>query len=255
MKDHLAECMSGLKLPWMLENHRHELAEAARHNRSHHELLHRMLAAELETAQARSIERRIRLARLPGRKTLDTFDWSWPETINPDRIRHLFKLGFLRENANVVFIGNVGLGKTHLAAALALEACRNHHSVLFTPAVDIVNTLVEAREHNNLKRAMRRYTSPQLLVIDELGYLPVDRTGAQILFQVLGERYENGSTVITTNRSYKQWAKTFANDATLASAVLDRVVHHCETIIIEGRSYRLKDRLAQEERELPKKDA
>ena len=140
----------------------------------------------------------------------------------------------------------VKITKTHLATALALEACRHNHSVLFTSAVDIINTLAEARAENRLRRAIRRYVAPAVLAIDELGYLPVDRVGAELLFQVLGERYEKGSTIITTNRSYKDWGKTFANDATLASAVLDRVIHHCETVIIEGKSYRLKDRVNQD---------
>jgi len=206
-------------------------------------VLLRLLAGELEATQARSIERRIRLAKLPARRTLDTFDWQWPKVINREQIQHLFTLAFLRQRQNVVFIGTVGLGKTHLATALALEACQHNHSVLFTSAVDIINTLAEARAENRLRKAIRHYVAPAALAIDELGYLPVDRVGAELLFQVLGERYEKGSTIITTNRPYKEWGKTFANDATLASAVLDRVIHHCETVIIKGKSYRLKDRI------------
>jgi len=243
MTDPLIQCMQDLKLSWMLENHEAELADAARRNRSHHELLLRLLTGELESVQARSIERRISLARLPARRTLDDFDWNWPKVINREQIQHLFTLAFVRQRQNVVFIGRVGLGKTHLALALALEACQHNHSALFTSAVDIINTLAEARTGNRLKKAIRRYVAPTVLAIDELGYLPVDRVGAELLFQVLGERYEKGSTIITTNRAYKEWAKTFANDATLASAVIDRVIHHCETVIIKGKSYRLKDRI------------
>jgi len=246
MTDPLIKCMTELKLSWMLANHEAELAEAARKNRSHHDMLLRLLSGERDATQARSIERRISRAKLPARRTLDTFDWAWPKVINREQIQQLFTLSFLREQKNVVFIGTVGLGKTHLATALALEACQRNHSVLFTSAVDIINTLAEARAENGLKKAIRRYAAPAVLAIDELGYLPVDRVGAELLFQVLGERYEKGSTIITTNRAYKQWAKTFANDATLASAVLDRVVHHCETVIIKGRSYRLKDRVNEE---------
>jgi len=250
MTDPLIKSIRELKLPWMLENHEAELAEAARKNRSHHDLLLRLLTGELEAAKARSVERRISRARLPARRTLDTFDWQWPEVINREQIQHLFTLAFLRHHKNVIFIGTVGLGKTHLATALALEACQHNHSVLFTSAVDIINVLAEARAENRLRKAIRRYVAPTVLTIDELGYLPVDRVGAELLFQVLGERYEKGSTIITTNRAYKQWAKTFANDATLASAVLDRVIHHCETVLIKGKSYRLKDRVNEEEQEL-----
>ena len=249
MTDPLIDCMRQLKMPWMLENHEAELADAARVNRSHHDLLLRLLSGELEASRARSIQRRISLARLPAQRTLDTFDWQWPNSINREQIKHLFTLSFIRRKQNVVFIGAVGLGKTHRATALALEACHRNLSVLFTSAVDIINVLAEARAENRLRKAMRRYVAPAVLVIDELGYLPVDRVGAELLFQVLGERYEKGSTIITTNRPYKQWAKTFANDATLASAVLDRVIHHCETVVIKGRSYRLKDRIREEEDE------
>ena len=247
MTDPLIKCMTELKLSWMLDNHETELAEAARKNRSQHDMLLRLLSGELEAARARSIERRISRARLPARRSLDTFDWNWPEVINREQIQHLFTMAFLRQRKNVVFIGTVGLGKTHLAIALALEACRHNHSVLFTSAVDIINTLSEAQAQNRLGKAIRRYVAPTVLAIDELGYLPVDRIGAQMLFQVLGKRYERGSTIITTNRIYKQWPKTFANDAMLASAVLDRIIHHCETVIIKGKSYRLKDRVSPDE--------
>ena len=247
MTDPLIACMQKLKLAWMLENHEAELADAARLNRSHHDLLLRLLAGELDAAQARSIQRRVSLARLPARRTLDTFDWNWPTQINRDQIQHLFSLAFLRARQNVVFVGTVGLGKTHLAIALAQEVCQHNHSVLFTSAVNIINTLAEAKAANRFRQAMRRYVAPELVVVDELGYLPVDRVGAELLFQVLGARYEKGSTVITTNRPYKHWARTFANDATLTSAVLDRVVHHCETVVITGKSYRLKDRIAHQD--------
>jgi len=239
LKQELAE----LQLTWVLDNHETELAEAARKNRTAHDLLLRLTRGELDARHARSIQRRIREAKLKSVCTLDGFDFSWPTRINRDQVRHLFSLSFMREPANVVFIGGVGLGKTHLAAALAREACMQRLPVLFTSAIDIVNNLVEARAHNSLESAIRRYARPKLLVVDELGYLPLDKVGAEMLFQVFCARYENASTVITTNRAYKHWAKTFASDATITAAVLDRINHHCETVIIEGKSYRLKDRV------------
>lgn len=235
--------LSELQLTWMLDNHENELAEAARHNRTHHELLLRLLRGELDARHARAVERCIKNAKLRDTRTLESFDFAWPAKINRDQVKHLFTLAFMREKANVVLIGGVGLGKTHLAIALAREACQQRMSVIFTSAAAIVNHLHEARLHNNLPAAMRRYTRPQLAVIDELGYFPLDKVGAELLFQVFCARYEVASTVITTNRAYKDWAKTFANDSTMTSAVLDRVTHHCETIVIEGKSYRMKDRL------------
>ncbi len=154
----------------------------------------------------------------------------------------MFYLKLIKKKANVVFIGNVGLGKSHLAEALAVQACEHRISALFTTAATIINELAEARQLGTFNKTLKRYLRPALLVVDELGYLPVDKLGAELLFQVLAGRYEKASTVITTNRIYKEWNKTFANDNAMTAAVLDRVVHHCETVIIEGQSYRLKNR-------------
>jgi DNA replication protein DnaC len=239
----LKGALDELQLTWILDNHEHELAEAARKNRTAQELVERLVDGELEARHVRAVERRVKEAKLKGVRSLEGFDFSWPATINRDQVRHLFTLAFMRQAANVVFIGGVGLGKTHLAAALAREACLKRLPVLFTSAIDIVNHLAEARVHNNLAAAVRRYARPKLLVVDELGYLPLDKVGAELLFQVFCARYEQASTIITTNRIYKEWTKTFANDATITAAVLDRINHHCETVIIEGESYRMKDRI------------
>jgi|SRR5208337_2087801 len=137
------------------------------------------------------------------------------------------------------------MGKTHLATALAHEACLAGHTVLFTTAIDIVNTLAAAQSTHLLKTELRRYLNPSLLLVDELGYLPIDKTGADLLFQVFSQRYETGSTLVTSNQAYKNWAKVFNNDATLTSAVLDRLLHHAETVTIEGKSYRMKDQIEE----------
>lgn len=239
----LTAALTELALTWIRDNHEAELADAARKNTTAHDLLLRLTRGELDARHARAIRRRIKEAKLKAVRTLDAFDFAWPAKINREQVRHLFTLSFMRQTANVVFIGGVGLGKTHLAAALARHACAQRLPVLFTSAVDIVNSLAEARTHNSLAAAIRKYTRPKLMVVDELGYLPLDKVGAELLFQVFCARYETASTVITTNRPYKDWIKTFANDATITSAVLDRITHHCETIIIEGRSYRMKDRI------------
>ena len=137
-----------------------------------------------------------------------------------------------------MFIGGVGLGKTHFALALAHSACLNNVPTLFATAVEIVNTLSAAQANNILPKTLKAYAAPRLLVIDELGYLPMDKRGADLLFQVICARYERSTTIITANTAYKQWAYIFNNDAALTSALLDRIVHHCETITIEGKSYR-----------------
>lgn len=130
-----------------------------------------------------------------------------------------------------------------MATALAYESCLAGYSALHTTAIDIVNTLAAAQSANRLKSELKKYLTPEILLIDELGYLPIDKTGADLLFQVFSQRYETGSTILTTNEVYKKWTKIFNNDATLTSAVLDRLLHHAETITIEGRSYRMKDQI------------
>lgn len=229
-----------LSLNWMTENLEDELADAARNQKSPEKLLERLLAGELEAKKTRSVAARLRKSRIPVIKTLDQFNFSWPTKINADLVRYLFRLKFLENSVNVVLIGGVGMGKTHLASALAYEACQYSKSVLFTSTLKMVQTLVAASIDGSLKRELRRYTAPNLLVLDELGYLPVDRQGANMLFQVISARYEQASTIITTNRVYNEWAPCFNDDHTVTAAVLDRVCHHVETVIIEGKSYRQK---------------
>lgn len=240
----LEQQLTRLKLTWIHDNLQTELADAARKQRTHQEFLERLLSGEIECRTARSVDRHLRAARLPVAKGLDTFDWNWPKVVNKDQIRHLFSLGFMKDKANVVFIGPTGVGKTHLAIALAMEACQKNRSVRFSTAANIINSLTATLGTPKHTETLKLYTAPELLVVDELGYLPVDQKGANMLFQVFTARYECASTVITTNRPFKDWSKTFDNDATLTSAVLDRIVHHCEPIILQGRSYRLKGRMS-----------
>jgi DNA replication protein DnaC len=133
------------------------------------------------------------------------------------------------------------IGKTHLAVALGYEACQRGHSVLFTTAVDALNNLVAAHAAHRLKAELKRYLAPQILVLDELGYLPLDKMGADLLFQVISQRYERGSIVLTTNKPFKRWAEIFNNDAGITSAILDRLLHGAESVLIEGKSFRTKD--------------
>jgi DNA replication protein DnaC len=240
-----ADMLRALKLLDPLENLEALTREAVRQGWSHQAYLDRLLEGECLRREAATANRRIRKARFPVPKGLEGFEWSWPRKINRPQVQDLFRLGFIEQHANVIFVGNTGLGKSHLATALGQEACQKGYSTLFTTAVDIVNTLAAAQMGHRLRQELKRYTRPDLLIVDELGYLPIDKLGADLLFQVFSRRYERGSTVITTNRSYKQWGAIFNNDAMLASAVLDRLLHHAETVLIEGKSYRMKDRIEE----------
>jgi DNA replication protein DnaC len=143
--------------------------------------------------------------------------------INRLQIQELFRLRFIEEKANVIFLGLVGLGKTHLATALGYAACQHGHSVLFANAIDVINTLSAAQTKGVLKTQLKRYLSPAILVLDEVGYLPIDQRGADLLFQVISQRYERGSIILTSNKAFKQWPAIFNGDSTITSAVLDRL--------------------------------
>ncbi len=232
-----------LQLLYPLQNLDAITQQAAQKNWSHRDYLDHLLEGECERRQTDAIARRIKKARFPVRKELADFSWNWPTKINRTQVQELFRLEFIPARTNAIFVGSVGLGKTHLATALGQRACEAGHRVVFTTAVGMVNTLAVAHATHCLRRELRRYTRPDLLVIDELGYLPIDKLGADLLFQVFSERYERGAIVLTTNKPYKHWPSIFNNDATLASAVLDRLLHHAETVLIEGKSWRMKTSL------------
>lgn len=245
--DPLRAHLAYLKLPYVLEHYESLAQNAAAEQWPHLEFLSRLFEGEARAREDRSIARRIGLARFPVIKTLDQFDWSWPKKINRPQIQNLFRLRFIEDNANVIFISNVGLGKSHFTIALGHTACLRGYSVLFTTAVDIINSLSAAQAHGNLKRELQKYLQPQLLLVDELGYLPIDKHGADLLFQVISQRYERGAIVITSNRAYKHWPIIFNNDSTLTSALLDRLLHHAETVLIDGKSYRMKDQVEKDQ--------
>jgi DNA replication protein DnaC len=246
MKDDiLLTHLTYLKLSYFRQHHQSLAKEAVEKNWTALDFLSRLVEGETLRRKDRATQRRLQAARFPVIKTQEQFNWIWPKKINRAQVQNLFRLSFVKDKANVIFMGGTGLGKTHLATALAYEGCLAGHTVLFTTAIDIVNTLAAAQSTNRLKTELKKYLSPSILLIDELGYLPIDKTGADLLFQVFSQRYETGSTVVTTNQTYKNWTKIFNNDATLTSAVLDRVLHHAETIIVEGRSYRMKDQIQE----------
>ena len=243
MPDELHQQLTYLNLQFMQE-HCEELAKQAAQNQwSHADFLRRLVEGEAAARQDRARLRRIQQARFPVLKTLDQFDFTWPTKINRLAVQNLFRLKFIQDKANAVVIGPVGLGKSHLCIALGYAAAVAGFRVRFTTAIDIVNTLAAAHNAGRLVQELKKYTRPDLLVVDEVGYLPIDKHGADLLFQIISQRYECGAIVLSTNKVFKHWPSIFNNDATLTSAILDRILHHAETILIEGRSYRMKDRI------------
>ena len=229
-----------LKLPWMLEHYEALHEQALKKKTGSLEYLCELLSGEAQRRQELTIERRIKAARFPVLKTLESFNWRWPEQIDRAQVEHLASLRFIEHKHNAVLLGPVGVGKTHLATAIALKACRQGHKVLYINAIEAINDLITAQKQGQLKQALRKYTNISLLVLDEIGYLPIDKNGANLLFQIISARYERGSLLLTTNKAFKDWPTIFAGDSTLTSAVLDRLLHHCETVVIEASSYRMR---------------
>jgi len=237
------EQLTYLKLPFIREHFEPLAKEAAQAQWGHVEYLAGLIEGEALDRQQRAIQRRIKQARFPVIKTLESFQWTWPRKINRLQVQNLFRLKFIEDKANVILLGGVGLGKSHLATALGYAACLKGCSVLFATAVDVINTLAAAQNAGRLKQELNKYLKPTLVILDEIGYLPIDKTGADLLFQIISQRYERGSIVLTSNRVFKKWPEIFNNDSTLTSALLDRLLHHAETILIEGKSYRMKDQI------------
>src|SRR6266496_2227327 len=234
-----------LKLPFLKAQYAELAQQAAQQSCTHVEYLCRLIDGQYQQRLQHTIQLRVKAARFPVLKTLEQFRWDWPKKINRLQVQNLFRLEFLPQKGNVILLGTVGLGKTHLATALGYAACLEGHSVLFANAIDVINQLSAAQKNGDLRRQLKKYLAPQLLILDEVGYLPIDQHGADLLFQVISQRYERGSIVLTTNKAFKQWPSIFNNDSTITSAVLDRLLHHAETILLEGTSFsfRMKEQI------------
>lgn len=221
----------------VIEKHLHQAAE---NHLSYEEFLCDLLEEEAAFRKERRIKKLLKLATIPVTKTMDSFDFNYPDKINHQLIKSLLDLSFIEQKTNVILIGPPGVGKSHISSALAYAACINDYKCRFISAMNLINELNSSLSDNSFLRCMNRFIALDLLVIDELGYLPVDKRGSDLLFQIISNRYESGSVIITTNKPFKQWNEVFNGDGSLASAVLDRLVHHCEIIKIEGKSYRVK---------------
>lgn len=237
----LLQDLAELKLTQIAETYREVLDDAARKNSSMLATLSTLIASEVAVRRGRALDRRIRQAKLPPRKTLESYDWNFPKRIPKQRILRLFDCEFVSSHGCAVFVGGTGIGKTHFLTALGYTACEKGISVRFTRVIDMINVLTTAQINGTLEKKLREYIRPELLLLDELGYLPVDKRGADLMFQVVAARYECGSIVITTNRIFRDWGKIFDVDNTLATAMIDRLMHHGEALVIRGKSFRTNE--------------
>ena len=234
--------LAELKLLEIAQSYREVLDDAGRKGSSFLEVLAILIGLEQAAREQRALERRLREARLPKPKTLAEYDFKFPKRIPKAAIVRLFDCDFIERHGCAVLIGPTGTGKSHLLTALGYTAVERGHSVRHTRVVDMINHLTAAQLHGSLGKTLRTYVRPSLLLLDELGYLPIDKQGADLLFQVVAARYEVGSIVITTNRPFREWGKLFDVDNTLATALIDRLMHHGEALLIQGPSYRMRDK-------------
>jgi DNA replication protein DnaC len=215
--------------------------QAAQRQEDYKTFLTQALATEWQGRYQRGIEARLRLARFPWVKTLDQFDFDFQPSLDRKQVRELAGLSFVERGHNVIILGPPGVGKTHLAIGLAVKAVESGYSVLFLTLEALMTRLTKAMSENRLERSLQQLIYPKVLIIDELGYLPLTRIEASLFFRLVARRYERASLIVTSNKSFLDWGEIF-NDPILATAVLDRLLHYSTTLNIKGESYRLKEK-------------
>ena len=239
----LAHHLKQLKLPTVLREYDKVARECARDGVDHPRYLLRLIELELIDRERRVVERRIRVARFPAVKSFDSFDFTAIPGLNKMLALELARCDYILRRENIIALGNSGTGKTHVALAMGLDACQKGFTVLFTTAAAVVNQLLEARDERRLLKLQRDLQGVQLLIIDELGYVPLSPTGAELLFETFSQRYERGSTIVTSNLPFEDWTSVLGSER-LTGALLDRLTHHVNILTMNGDSYRLKQSAA-----------
>lgn len=241
----LSEHLRGLKMPGAAKEYQGLARQARDGSWDYEEFLRHVLEAEMRSRQERTSARRLQEARFPDIKTLDQMDWEALKGISRTKLLELASCAYLNRAEDVILAGPIGTGKTHIAIGLGVEAARRRFRVSFTRAAELVRMLLEARDERLLGRLHRRLERADLLIVDELGFVPFDRAGGELLFNLLSERYERRSTLVTTNLAFSEWVQVFG-DAKLTTALLDRLGHHSHILTTRGSSYRSRNREREE---------